>query len=594
MGGKIKVWLLTALLFLSAVPVEAAAIKSPYLAEQAQGKAPNVTVYMTGSKMQQDVSVNGKIKNISLTQNGEVLSFEQSGKHISYIILMDNSGSVHQAQFEESKKQLVQLRQSLKKGDRMTLYTVGTDNPEGEKTQVFSSKVKETDESVAADCEKISGITYMNTKQSMTVLYRSLNEILHEEASPKLRTIVLLITDGEDDSKGKDIDGVSTANTVKEASVPVYGIILANKTGREDEKILYTKNQILAEKNCRGYYADCSVSPTAESVQAAFSEIAQLVQKETYVVKLLAANNKAAGRQALQLEANKTSVDPVTIDYSDFEEDTEAPVLAGTVDKVSKNALSFVLEDENGVNVKDAGDKSHYSIRTKSDDEKGKSWPIEAVSVEEKEDGITVTLTMKDDLFTGDYLLKCSDIRDSSQDANAMEISLEFSVEDGLNPQKEAAVSAVKSFWWIGLILLVIVLGILIIRTIQKKKTEVTGVNPDELLKADTRKIWLTITDRSGAIKDVEWDVEGSLFIGRSSICNIYFDDDRLSKQHFVIEVTKMGCYLEDLQSTNGTFVNGVKITNRRMLLDGDIITAGRETFVFHVPKNQPVMEIEE
>lgn len=594
MGGKIKVWLITALLFLSAVPVEAAAIKSPYLAEQAQGKAPNVTVYMTGSKMQQDVSVNGKIKNISLTQNGEVLSFEQSGKHISYIILMDNSGSVHQAQFEESKNQLIQLRQSLKKGDRMTLYTVGTDSPEGEKTQVFSSKVKKTDESLAADCEKISGITYMNTKQSMTVLYRSLNEILHEEASPKLRTIVLLITDGEDDSKGKDIDDVSTANTVKEASVPVYGIILANKTGREDEKILYTKNQILAEKNCRGYYADCSVSPTAESVQAAFSEISQLVQKETYVVKLLAANNKAAGRQALQLEANKTSVDPVTIDYSDFEEDTEAPVLAGTVDKVSKNALSFVLEDENGVNVKDARDKSHYSIRTKSDDEKGKSWPIEAVSVEEKEDGITVTLTMKDDLFTGDYLLKCSDIRDSSQDANAMETSLEFSVEDGLDPKKEAAVSAVKSFWWIGLILLVIVLGILIIRTIQKKKTEVTGVNPDELLKADTRKIWLTITDRSGAIKDVEWDVEGSLFIGRSSICNIYFDDDRLSKQHFVIEVTKMGCYLEDLQSTNGTFVNGVKITNRRMLLDGDIITAGRETFVFHVPKNQPVMEIEE
>ena len=55
-----------------------------------------------------------------------------------------------------------------------------------------------------------------------------------------------------------------------------------------------------------------------------------------------------------------------------------------------------------------------------------------------------------------------------------------------------------------------------------------------------------------------------------------------------------MGCYLEDLQSTNGTFVNGVKVTNRRMLIDGDVITAGRETFVFHVPKNQPVMEIEE
>ena len=70
--------------------------------------------------------------------------------------------------------------------------------------------------------------------------------------------------------------------------------------------------------------------------------------------------------------------------------------------------------------------------------------------------------------------------------------------------------------------------------------------------------------------------------MGRSDICNIVFDDDRLSKQHFVIEVTKMGCYIEDLESTNGTFVNGVKLTNRRMLLDGDEINVGREKIVFH------------
>ena len=43
-----------------------------------------------------------------------------------------------------------------------------------------------------------------------------------------------------------------------------------------------------------------------------------------------------------------------------------------------------------------------------------------------------------------------------------------------------------------------------------------------------------------------------------------------------------MACYIEDLETTNDTFVNGVKITARRMLLDGDVITAGREKFVFH------------
>lgn len=594
MGKRIIGILAAIMLILAGVPVRASAIKSPYMAEQAQGKAPNVTVYMTGTNMQNASSVSGKIKDITLNQEGDIVPFDQSGKSIAYIILMDNSGSVNQAQFEESKNQLVQMRQSLGKGDKMTLYTVGADNPEGEKTEIFSSEGEEPDEELAGDCDKIRSIAYMNTKQSMTVLYRSLNEILHEQASPKKRTVVLLITDGEDDSKGKDIDNVSTANTVRDASVPVYGILLANKSGKEDEKMSYTKNQILAEKNCRGYYADCSVNPSPEGVQAAFAEITQLLQKDTYVVNLSAATNQAVGREQLNLEVDKSSVDPVTIDYSDYEKDEEAPQIAGSVEKVSKNAITFSLQDSNGVNATDAKDKSHYIIQTKSDNGKGKSWTIDSASVEDKGLETVVTLTTKDDFFTEDYILKCSDIRDNSQNANAMDVSLEFSVKDGLNPTKAAISNAVKAYWWIVLVLLVIVMGILIIRAIQKKKTEVVEMNPDELVKADTKKIWLTITDRSGIIKDVEWDVEGSLFVGRSNICNIYFDDDRLSKQHFVIEATKMGCYLEDLQSTNGTFVNGVKITNRRMILDGDTITAGRETIVFHIPKNQPVLDIEE
>ena len=170
-----------------------------------------------------------------------------------------------------------------------------------------------------------------------------------------------------------------------------------------------------------------------------------------------------------------------------------------------------------------------------------------------------------------------------------MDDTVEFRIEDGVNAKIATVKSTVKAYWWIGLIILVVIIGIIALRIIRKKAVKIVEVNPDDLIKADRKLIRLTITDRSGAIKDVEWDVEGSLFVGRSDICNIYFDDDRLSKQHFVVEVNKMGCYIEDLESTNGTFVNGVKITSRRMLLDGDIITVGREKIVFHMPKNQPV-----
>lgn len=574
--------------------VHAANVNTPYIAEQAIGKAPNVEVYMTGSRMEETVEVTGTMDSINFALNGDIVTFGESGEGISYFILMDNSGSVNKEQFEESKNQLIKLRKSLKEGDEMRLYTVGTFSPEGEKTQVVARNVSGADKKDKKDdCSKIENIEYLSTAESKTVLYRSLNQILQEQASPKKRTIVLLITDGEDDSKGKDIDNVSTAKTVKEASVPVYGILLnrkpskSGKTEENDEKISYTRNEILAEKNCRGYYYDCSVDATEESVKKAFETINTILQKETYVVNLTAPTNQVIGRSLLNLTVDNTAVDAVSLDYSDYEEDKDAPGIVGEVEELSSNSISFSMQDKNGINLTDVNEKSNYMVQSETEKGDGRIWTIESVNAVSKGNEITVTLTMAEDFYNESYILKCSNIRDNSQDQNKMDSTIEFSIKNGLNAKKVAMKEAVKSYWWIGLIVLVILIGTILIIVIRRKKVEVTGVNPDELQKADSRKIWLTITDRSGAIKDVEWNVEGSLFVGRSNICNIYFDDDRLSKQHFVVEVNKMGCYIEDLESTNGTYVNGVKIASRRMLLDGDVITAGREKIVFHIPKQQ-------
>lgn len=597
MGRRVTAITAACVLIMTGVGVDTvrvAAVNTPYIAEQAIGKAPNMEVYMTGSRMGEDVQVTGTVGSIGFSLNGDVVTFEESGEGIAYIILMDNSGSVNEAQFSEMKNQLVQLRQSLKKGDEMTLYTVGTDNSEGEKSQVFTRAVTGKDEKdKTEDCEKIEQITYMKAADSKTVLYRSLNQVLQEQGAPKKRTVVLLITDGEDDSKGKDIDNVSTARTVKEASVPVYGILLnrkppkSGKTEEQDEKISYTKNEILAEKNCRGYYYDCSVDGTEESVKKAFETIHTLLQKETYVVNLAAPTNQIVGKGQLELTVDGSAVDGISVDYSDYEKDDDAPNIVGNVEEVGSNSITFSLQDKNGINMADANEASNYMVQSVSEKRDGKIWIIESVNTTAKGNEIAVTLTMTEDFFNDAYTLHCSNIRDKSQDANEMDISVPFSIENGLDARNVAMQETVKSYWWIGLVALVIIIGSIIIIVIRRKKTEVIGVVPDELEKADSKKIRLTITDRSGAIKDVEWNVEGSLFVGRSSICNIFFDDDRLSKQHFVVEVNKMGCFIVDLESTNGTFVNGVKITNRRMLLDGDVITAGREKIVFHIPKQQ-------
>ncbi len=602
MGGRVKgarvilkrvaALALAISLLLSPGKVLAAVTVIPYIAEQAVGKAPSLEVYMTGSKIQKESQVTGAIGDIAFAQDDDITTFRESGEAISYIILMDNSGSVNEEQFGEAKKQLEELRKSLRKNDAMALYMVGSDTPQGEKTLIFAREVGAKDKKdKKADCEAIQAIPYMNTAESVTVLYRSLNQILQEQSSPKKRTVVLLITDGEDDSKGKDIDNVSTANTVKEAAVPVYGIVLQAKptsTGeyeKQNQKIEYTKNEILAAKNCRGYYCDCSVDASIEGVQNAFQTIQTILLDETYVLKLKAPTNQAAGKGSLSLTVDSNAVDTVMVDYSDYEEDKDAPAIAGAVEEAGKNSITFTLQDENGINMADVNELSNYSVQTA--EEEGRTWAVDSVNTVVKGKGVTITLTMAEDFFNDDYTLRCSNIRDTSQDENKMDATVEFSIKDGLDAKRVARSEALQSYWWIGLIVLVILIGGIIILVIHRKHMEVAGVKPDELKKAESREIRLTITDRKGTIKNVEWKVEGSLFIGRSDICNIFFDDDRLSKQHFVIEANKMGCYIEDLESLNGTFVNGVNLSNRRMLLDGDIITAGREKFIFHMPRQQ-------
>lgn len=609
MGKRIKAVVLLVALVLSGLYFTTAfaqtVVNKSLLAEQAKGKAPNVKVYMTGSDMSQSVSVSGTVADIEFVQNGDIKSFDETGEGIRYIILLDNSGSINKEQFEEAKKQLVKLRKNMKNTDEMQLYTVGTKDVSNDKKDVLgrTATASETDK-VKSDCNKIKKINYINDIAGKTILYRSLNEVLEEQSAQtsmdNLRTVILIITDGEDDSddvKGKDNDKASTLENVRSSSIPVYGILLNNISKSPNEsKIKFTKNKILNSDNGHGYYYNCSSDTEASIVKKAFTKIKKIIRNETYVVNLAAdTNKKVVGKSELNLTVNNQAIDSVSLDYSDYEKDETAPIVVGSVKKDGKNAVTFTIEDEYGVNLTDAKDKTHYSIQTDTEEKDGKKWTIDQVNANKEGDNVSVTLTVNEEEFYNEkYILTIDGIRDESQDQNKMtNVKVSFAVEDGLDAAKEAKKEFIQKYWWIGLIAIVIIIGIIVIIVVKKKSVKIVEVNPDELTKADSKMIRLTITDRSGAIKDVEWNVEGSLFVGRSDICNIFFDDDRLSKQHFVIEVTKMGCYIEDLESTNGTFVNGVKMTNRRLLLDEDVITAGREKIVFHVEKNQIVSEQE-
>ena len=79
--------------------------------------------------------------------------------------------------------------------------------------------------------------------------------------------------------------------------------------------------------------------------------------------------------------------------------------------------------------------------------------------------------------------------------------------------------------------------------------------------------------------------------IGRNPLTNtIILNHNSISKEHAIIEFNSKGQgYISDLFSSNGTFVNGVKIpSNQKVLLnEGDILKFGKEQIVFKFITNK-------
>jgi diguanylate cyclase (GGDEF)-like protein len=71
---------------------------------------------------------------------------------------------------------------------------------------------------------------------------------------------------------------------------------------------------------------------------------------------------------------------------------------------------------------------------------------------------------------------------------------------------------------------------------------------------------------------------KGALTIGRSPSAELRLEDDGISRNHARIRADTGRAFIEDMQSRNGTFVNGERITITVELRDGDKIQVGRGT----------------
>jgi pSer/pThr/pTyr-binding forkhead associated (FHA) protein len=85
----------------------------------------------------------------------------------------------------------------------------------------------------------------------------------------------------------------------------------------------------------------------------------------------------------------------------------------------------------------------------------------------------------------------------------------------------------------------------------------------------------LEVTSGPGAGQAIEVLHGKRLRIGRAADANIGFDDPQLSAEHAAFTWTDDGFAIDDLDSLNGTFVNGERVQGRRGLRLGDFIQVG-------------------
>jgi hypothetical protein len=84
----------------------------------------------------------------------------------------------------------------------------------------------------------------------------------------------------------------------------------------------------------------------------------------------------------------------------------------------------------------------------------------------------------------------------------------------------------------------------------------------------------------NGPHSGIDFEISDGSIIGRASTCQIRLRDIAVSRQHARLRYSQGGWYLQDLNSSGGTYINGQRIAAQR-LKSGDRIRFGSTEFQF-------------
>lgn len=96
----------------------------------------------------------------------------------------------------------------------------------------------------------------------------------------------------------------------------------------------------------------------------------------------------------------------------------------------------------------------------------------------------------------------------------------------------------------------------------------------------------IIVTHDTNELDEYDFDVEmKTITVGRRSTNDVCVPHLSVSGNHCQILITDSGSFIEDLNSTNGTYING-RLVNKQRLNDGDDVVIGKARLTFLQPQS--------
>lgn len=522
--------------------------------EQVIVNMPSVEMYVRSDEMPDKNELEVWLQEELLTIEN-VKKYQERNEGTDYFVLVDISNSIPDNYCKEIKNALNNFMDTISKNDRVIMMSFGE-----EVTTLLSGN-----ESTEVRKEVIGTL---NNKDNRTLMFEAIMQTadMADKLKSDNRKIVLVFSDGEDFAIGASTSEEAT-KSLTERNMPVYAF------GIKDTK---KENLNAFGEFARKLGGTLSIF-SAEEATEKLQDIVDVIEG-TWVLELTAKSNCI--NNMMNTITLKVPTKGITrskeVLVSKYANDVTVPFIEN-IEKIESNQLKVTFSET----VLGGERATAWSVSFE-----GKNLPV--VTAIYESDSVII-LTFEEDFYEGNYKIEAPGVTDNSMEQNSVMSAFEIELEGEKSTPKWLLF--IKEWLWVFCIVIVIILVLIIVIVWQKIKKNKGIVYVDgkaALANNISQRQRVTISDEqgfaivieilSGAVGQgnvIQTNIYKSLIVGRASFCDLSLEDGRLSRQHFALEHKDGEVFITDLQTTNGTFVNGVRVYSDHKLNYGDVIAAG-------------------